>query len=191
MSPGGDGGPTRHMSRRRPPTPDLDQQARDILDRIRYVVLGTIDEDGRTRTSPVYFKPHGYEDLYWVSNPASHHSRNLERDNRLSGVVFDSTVPPGPRHGSGLRDRHRPRGPGGRARAAPAQAPSTPTRGARVHREELTGDADLRLWVLHVDSWEVHIRGGHPTLGTGRTGGCRSIRVAGRLRDLRRRFGYT
>ncbi len=76
--------------------PDLDQQARDVLDSVRYVVLGTIDEDGRTRTSPVYFKPHGYEDLYWVSNPASHHSRNLERDNRLSGVVFDSTVAPGP-----------------------------------------------------------------------------------------------
>ena len=34
-------------------------------------------------------------------------------------------------------------------------------------REELSGDADLRLWVLHVDSWEVHIRGSHPTLGTG------------------------
>ena len=48
-----------------------------MLDRIRYVVLGTIDEDGRTRTSPVYFKPHGYEDLYWVSHPATHHSRNL------------------------------------------------------------------------------------------------------------------
>ena len=80
--------------------PDLDQLARDILDSIRYVVLGTIDEDGRTRTSPVYFTPHGYEDLYWVSNPASHHSHNLERDNRLSGVVFDSTVPPGPGTGA-------------------------------------------------------------------------------------------
>src|SRR5688572_27370625 len=75
--------------------PDLAAMARDVLDRIRYVVLGTIDEDGRTRTSPVFFVPHGYQDLYWISNPTSHHSHNLERDNRLSGVVFDSTVPPG------------------------------------------------------------------------------------------------
>jgi hypothetical protein len=37
--------------------------ARDVLDSIRYVVLGTIDEDGRTRTSPVFLTPHGYEDL--------------------------------------------------------------------------------------------------------------------------------
>ena len=51
------------------PTPDLDAMAREVLDRIRYIVLGTIDADGRTRTSPVYFQPHRYEDLYWVSHP--------------------------------------------------------------------------------------------------------------------------
>jgi hypothetical protein len=146
--------------------PDLDQQARDILDRIRYVVLGTIDEDGRTRTSPVYFKPHGYEDLYWVSNPASHHSGNLLRDNRLSGVVFDSTVRPGDTGAVYVT---------GTAQEIPADeleqhVPKAfdPERGGRAFTaEELTGDADLRLWVLHVDSWEVHIRGSHPTLGTG------------------------
>ena len=30
------------------------------------------------------------------------------------------------------------------------------------------GDADLRLWVLRVERWEVHIGAGHPTLGTGK-----------------------
>jgi hypothetical protein len=146
---------------------DLAAMARDVLDRIRYVVLGTIDEDGRTRTSPVYFVPHGYQDLYWVSNPASHHSHNLERDSRLSGVVFDSTVPPGPDTRAVYVT--------GTAREVQADLlaqhlPNAfdPDRGARAFTaEELTGDADLRLWVLHVDSWEVHIRGGHPTLGTG------------------------
>ena len=147
--------------------PDLDQIARDIFDRIRYVVLGTIDEDGRTRTSPVYFTPRGYEDLYWVSNPASHHSGNLERDNRLSGVVFDSTVAPGPDTGAVYVT--------GTAREVPADEIAQhlthsfdPARGGRAFGvEDLTGDADLRLWVLHVESWEVHIRGSHPTLGTG------------------------
>jgi len=147
--------------------PDLAAMARDVMDRIRYVVLGTIDEDGRTRTSPVYFVPHAYQDVYWVSNPASHHSRNLERDNRLSGVVFDSTVAPGPDTRAVYLT--------GTAREVPPDElvehlPKAfdPVRGARSFTaEELTGDADLRLWVLHVDSWEVHIRGGHPTLGTG------------------------
>jgi nitroimidazol reductase NimA-like FMN-containing flavoprotein (pyridoxamine 5'-phosphate oxidase superfamily) len=61
------------------PTTHLAAEARDVLDRIRYVVLGTIDEDGRSRTSPVYFVAHEYTDLYWVSDPASHHSHNLAR----------------------------------------------------------------------------------------------------------------
>lgn len=141
--------------------------AREVLDEVRYVVLGTIDEDGQARTSPVYFVPHGYQDLYWVSDPTTHHSRNLERDDRVSGVVFDSTVPPGPRqravYVTGTAKevqadeiaQHLPKafdpGRGGRAFAA----------------EELTGDADLRLWVLHVDTWEVHIRAGDPIHGSG------------------------
>jgi hypothetical protein len=33
---------------------------------------------------------------YWVSTPTSHHSHNLKRDNRLSAMIFDFTVPPGP-----------------------------------------------------------------------------------------------
>jgi hypothetical protein len=145
----------------------LAAMVRDVLDRIRYVVLGTIDEDGRTRTSPVYFVPHGYEDLYWVSDPASHHSRNLARDNRLSGVVFDSTVPPGPDvravyvTGTAIEIR---------AGDLVAHLPIAfdPDRGGRAFSAvELTGHADLRLWMLHVDTWEAHIRSGHPTLGTG------------------------
>ena len=43
-----------------------------------------------------------------------------------------------------------------------------PERGARAFTaEELTGAADLRLWVLRVDRWEVRISGTHPTLGSG------------------------
>ena len=147
--------------------PDLDQQARDVLDTVRYVVLGTIDDDGRTRTSPVFFTPHRYRDLYWVSDPASHHSANLARDERLAGVVFDSSVPPP--HTQAVYVT-------GHAREIPAAELDVhlpvafdPDRrgGRRFAAEELTGDADLRLWVLRVDTFEVHVRGGHPTLGTG------------------------
>ena len=148
-------------------TPDLNAMARDVLDRIRYVVLGTIDEDGRTRTSPVYFTPHRYEDLYWVSHPETHHSHNLARDGRLSGVVFDSTVVPGQGRAVYVT---------GSAREVPADELQQhlphafdDARGGRAFSiDELTGDGDLRLWVLHVDSWEVHIGAGHPQLGTGR-----------------------
>ena len=154
-------------------TPDeqaeLDQMAREVLDSVRYVVLSTIDEDGRTRTSPVYFTPHRYADLYWVSYADTHHSANLRLDGRLSGVVFDSTKPPPETQAVYVS---------GRAREIPAAeledhlavAFDPERRGGRAFSSaELSDDADpLRLWVFHVESWEVHVRAGHPTLGTGR-----------------------
>lgn len=148
--------------------PDLTRMARNVLDSVRYVVLGTVDEDGRVRTSPVYFTPHGYEDLYWVSDRSTHHSHNLLRDPRLSGVVFDSTRPPGETQAVYVT---------GTAREVPDDeleqrllvAFDPENRGGRrFTAAELAGEADLRLWVLHVESWEVHIGGGHPTLGTGK-----------------------
>ena len=146
---------------------DLDAMAREVLDEQRYVVLGTVDPDGRARLSPVYFTPHRYEDLYWVSHPATQHSANLARDDRASGVVYDSTLPPGVGRAVYVSGRAREIGPEELDDHCPVAFDAR--RGGRafgVH--ELTGDADLRLWVLRVDSWEVHIPAGHPTLGTGR-----------------------
>ena len=146
---------------------DLNAMVRDVLDQIRYIVLGTIDDDGRPRVSPVYFTAHRYADLYWVSHPGTHHSINLARDNRATGVVYDSTVAPADTRAVYVA---------GHAREVPADELAehcpvafNPSRGGRAFApQELTGTADLRLWVLHVDSWEVHIGAGHPTLGTGR-----------------------
>lgn len=147
--------------------PTLAATARNVMDRIRYLVLGTIDEDGCSRTSPVYFVPHRYRDLYWVSTPTSHHSHNLKRDNRLSAVIFDSTVPSGPdQQAVYVAGTAREGQPAALAKHLPRAF--RPERGARAFTaEELTGEADLRLWVLRVDRWEVRISGAHPTLGSG------------------------
>ena len=147
---------------------DLDQMARDVLDSIRYIELGTIDADGRTRTSPVYFTPHGYEDLYWVSDRGTHHSHNLHRDPRLSGVVFDSTRPPGPTKAVYVTGTAREIPDDELEQRLPVAFDPEGRRGRRFEPEEIAGDADLRLWVLRVESWEVHIGAGHPTLGTGK-----------------------
>ena len=170
--------------------PDLDQQARDVLDSVRYVVLGTIDEDGRTRTSPVYFVPHGYQDLYWVSNPASHHSHNLGRDNRLSGVVFDSTVAPSPGYPGAVYVTGTAREvPAGTSSSSTCRRPSTRARGGRAFTaEELTGDANIRLWVLHVEQ----LGGAHPRQSPDsrrRNGSADAGRSASRLIAIRLRQG--
>jgi len=146
--------------------PHLDQQARDVLDSVRYVVLGTADEDGRTRTSPVYFTPHRYEHLYWVSYADTHHSQNLVRDDRLSGVVFDSTSVPGQGRAVYVAGTGREVPEGELEQHLPHAF--DPARGGRAFDVgELTDDQGLRLWVLRVESWEVHVAAGHPTLGTG------------------------
>ena len=147
----------------------LDQLARDVLDGVRYVALGTTDEDGRPRVSPVYFVHRGYTELYWVSYDDTHHSANIARDDRVSGVVFDSTVLPGP--------DTRAVYVVGRAREVPVgeldeHLPYAfdDARGGRdFSREELTDTDDpIRLFVLHVEQCEVHVRAGDPELGTGR-----------------------
>jgi Pyridoxamine 5'-phosphate oxidase len=74
---------------------DLEDVARTIIDRNRYMVLGTADEGGRPWVSPVYYAPSGYSELYWVSSPEAQHSRNLAARPDLSIVVFDSRAPVG------------------------------------------------------------------------------------------------
>ena len=82
-------------------------------------------------------------------------------------MVYDATVAPGDGRVVYV---------GGVAREIPAHqlADHCPVafdagRGGRAFTtEELTGSADLRLWMLQVETWEVHVGAGHPTLGTGR-----------------------
>jgi hypothetical protein len=74
---------------------DLVTHARSILDTIRYVVLSTVDADGRPWTSPVYFAPgDDLREFYWLSATDSRHSVNVAARPQVSLVVFDSTVRP-------------------------------------------------------------------------------------------------
>jgi hypothetical protein len=57
--------------------PDLEANARAIIDANLYMVLGTADEAGRPWVSPVYFAPASYREFLWVSQPQATHSRNI------------------------------------------------------------------------------------------------------------------
>lgn len=139
---------------------DLDAHVREIVDRVPYLVLATTDPDGRPRTSPVYFSHDGYHDLYWVSAPDSQHSRNLLRDPRAAGVIFDSTVPPG----AGASAAYVT----GMAREVPEFDLERRCEVA-FHRlvgtaramkpAELSGEAPLRLYLMEVEVWEAHLPG--------------------------------
>ena len=141
--------------------------ARRVIDHNRYLVLGTVEPDGRPRLSPVFFTPARYRDFYWVSSPEAQHSRNVRARPEVQIVVFDSTRLPGDGEAVYLA-----------ASAREVSADELPdvvdeafdpaTRGARAFRvDELSGDGDLRLYVATATSYDVHVRGSHPTHGTG------------------------
>jgi nitroimidazol reductase NimA-like FMN-containing flavoprotein (pyridoxamine 5'-phosphate oxidase superfamily) len=73
---------------------DLGDLARTTLASNRFMVLGTVDPSGRPRVSPVWFSLVDLRDAYWLSSPASHHSRNIEERPEVSIVVFDSSADP-------------------------------------------------------------------------------------------------
>jgi uncharacterized protein YhbP (UPF0306 family) len=71
---------------------DLNNIARNIIDSILYMAIGTADEHGQPWVSPVYFASEKYREFYWMSSPDVRHSRNILRRSQISIVIFDSRV---------------------------------------------------------------------------------------------------
>ena len=71
---------------------DLGNLARNIIDSILYMVLGTADELGQPWVSPVYFAAENYREFYWMSSPGVTHSRNILVRPQVSIVIFDSQI---------------------------------------------------------------------------------------------------
>jgi Pyridoxamine 5'-phosphate oxidase len=145
---------------------DLAEMARRVIDGNRYLVLGTVERNGQPRLSPVYFTPARYRDFYWVSSPAAQHSHNIRERPDVRIVVFDSSAQPGTSEAVYMSAT---------AREVPEHDLPTmldeafdPERGGRrFGPDELSGDADLRLYVASATAYDVHVRGSHPTYGTG------------------------
>jgi Pyridoxamine 5'-phosphate oxidase len=146
---------------------ELRQMARRVIDGNRYLVLGTVEDDGRPRLSPVYFTPARYRDFYWVSSPDARHSRNVRERPDVQIVVFDSSVLPNQGEAVYLEARAR-EVPADELPDVVGEAFDPDTRGGRAFAvEELSGDGDLRLYVATATAYDVHVRAGHPTHGTG------------------------
>lgn len=77
------------------PGADRADEARRIVDRSNYMVLGTAGPDGSPWASPVWFAPDGYRQFYWVSSREARHSRNIAGRPEIGIVIFDSSVPIG------------------------------------------------------------------------------------------------
>jgi Pyridoxamine 5'-phosphate oxidase len=144
---------------------DLNALARRVIDTNQYMTLGTTDPDGRPRLSPVYYTPARYTDLYWVSSPGAQHSRNLADRPGTQIVVFDSTAPVGQGEAVYLDTIATEVPPSDLEAVCPEAFRATP--GAHRFTPAELRDGDLRLYVAHVRSCEVHVPGRHPVHGRG------------------------
>ena len=141
--------------------PDLDAMARRVIDGNHYMVLGTRDPDGQSRLSPVYYTPARFTDLYWVSVPDSHHSRNVAADPAVKIVIFDSTAVVGAGEAVYL-DATAGEVPDDELEARCGEAFRTKAGAEPFAPDELRGAAPLRLYVAHVTACEVHLAGRDP-----------------------------
>jgi hypothetical protein len=146
---------------------ELAETARRVIDGNRYVVLGTVEDDGRPRLSPVYYTAARYRAFYWVSSPEAQHSHNVRARPDVQLVVFDSTRAPGDGEAVYVAAS---------AREIPVEELDgevlgeafDPARGGRAFtKDELSGAGDLRLYVATATAYDVHVPAGHPTHGTG------------------------
>jgi hypothetical protein len=144
-----------------------DDIARSILDTVAYMVLATADEDGLPWASPVWFATDGYEDLYWISAPDAHHSRNIAARAEIGIVVFDSRTVPATRQAVYMRaTAARVDDPGAVAHGVAVFTRDSVSQGlGALTIDEVTGDAGLLLyrarvhehWILESDH-DVRVR---------------------------------
>jgi hypothetical protein len=145
---------------------DLEEMARRVLDTNRYMTIASLGEDGRPWATPVYFSPHRYRELYWISEPEAQHSRNIAARPGISVVVFDSSVPIGGAEAVYMRaEAHEVTEP----TAEECEVAFRPRyEGVKAFSPtELRAPARLRLYRANVTQHWVLIRGSDPVWGRG------------------------
>jgi nitroimidazol reductase NimA-like FMN-containing flavoprotein (pyridoxamine 5'-phosphate oxidase superfamily) len=144
---------------------DLAERARKVLAANRYLVLGTVDPAGRPRVSPVWFSMVDHRDVYWLSSPEAHHSRNVAERPDVSMVVYDSTADPGSGAAVYL-EATAERVAEDELEQACAEAFEGVDDALSFTPESLRAEPFV-LYRARVSAIEVHVRGSDPEHGTG------------------------
>ncbi|MDO8452041.1 MAG: pyridoxamine 5'-phosphate oxidase family protein, partial [bacterium] len=67
------------------------KQAKEILKKIKYACMATVNKDGTPHNSPlVFLYENNLEYIFWGSHPESQHSQNVLRTGQVFFVAFDS-----------------------------------------------------------------------------------------------------
>jgi general stress protein 26 len=72
---------------------DLSERAKEIISKILYITIATVTPEGKPWNSPVYSAFDEDYNFYWNSWKENQHSKNIERNNDIFIVIYDSTLP--------------------------------------------------------------------------------------------------
>lgn len=72
---------------------DLVKIAKEIIEKIKYLNIATVGEDGQPWNTPVYVSYDDELNFYWMSWKKNQHSLNVEDNPRVFGTLYDSTAP--------------------------------------------------------------------------------------------------
>lgn len=144
---------------------DLADLAHLTLARNRFMVLGTVDPSGRPRVSPVWFSLVDHRDVFWLSSPDAHHSRNIRTRPEVGIVVFDPGA--GPHTGQAVYlEATASRVPDDELAAACARA-FRDVDPELSYTPESLADEPFVLYRASVTASEIHVRGRDHGDGTG------------------------
>ena len=140
------------------------EQAREIIDRIAYMVLGTAaGADGQPWATPVYFATDGRGAFYWVSSHEARHSVNIAARPDIGIVVFDSTVPIGTGQGVYMEARAEQLADADMEQGlAVFSARSVGHGGSAWTRDEVTGETPIRMYRATARSYSMLAKDGQP-----------------------------
>lgn len=81
----------------------MNDKGKNILEKIRYATVSTVDETGAPWAAPVWYVFDDNLDIYWWSPTEAQHSKNINTNPNIYVTVFDSTLPEGEGVGLYLR----------------------------------------------------------------------------------------
>lgn len=66
-----------------------------IIKEVQYITLATVTPEGQPWNSPLYTAFDKNYTFYWASDMENVHSKNIQKNNKAFGVIYDSTAKAG------------------------------------------------------------------------------------------------
>lgn len=84
---------------------DLSKRAKEIVAKIQYVTIASVDKDGLPWNAPVFATYDENYNFYWGTHKDSQKAKNIANNSSVFLVIYDSTVPPGTGEGVYIKAR--------------------------------------------------------------------------------------